>query len=90
MSSRLPANKARPNSRQLRDVLEDHDFDPVSELVTLAQNEDSTNRLRYEISRTFLEYLFAKKKSVSVETEQTSPIKFNMQLGDKEGTKNSE
>ena len=84
MARQLPSNKARPNSRQLRDVLEEKGFDPVQELVTLANNDDTTNRLKFEISRTFMEYLYSKKKAIAVENDHASPIQFNMDFGNKD------
>lgn len=81
---------ARPMQKiRLREILESYDFDPVREMIDLHQTEDVTNRLKFEINREFMSYLYPKQKAVQMSADAGAKVTFAADFGesDKKGTK---
>ena len=78
------SNKAKSwhKRKSVAQVLEDQcgDIDPIEEMVKLAQHEDTTWRLKYDIWRTISEYLYPKRKAIQHSGDDKQPINFNFML----------
>jgi len=64
---------------KLQQCLRDKNYDPVSEILRIAQGHNTKQELRLKIAMDLLPYVYAKKKAVEMDV-QSQPVTFNIDL----------
>lgn len=56
--------------------------DPIVEMVRLAQDEETTKRLKFDVWRNIAEFTYPKRKAVQHTGDESQPVKFNFLMNE--------
>lgn len=65
--------KGTPNkaTSELKSLLEGFGYDPIAEMVELAQDPETSKELKQRIASEFCQYLYPKRKAIDVSGEMS-------------------
>jgi len=75
-----PAKQRKNVSEVLREECDG--ADPIVEMYKLAKEEETTNRLKFDIWRNLAEFTYPKRKAIQHTGDDSQPVKFNFMMDD--------